>query len=302
MKAIVYSLFGYDREKPDNCFSFDSYLIGLMLSIRFNRLVYPEWQTVLETEKATYAAFEPLFHYLKERGILRIELNTNGAKLCEAMLWRMKPVFWTNAFGKWEFSHVLCRDLDSLSTYRDAQAVQTWVTNDKAVHAITDSVSHDVPMLGGMIGFRPDHFTAKANIKSFTELMNKCNGNGIELSIKGSDQTFLNGIIYPLIAEKGTDAITQHYFKGHGKTWLSDFHTCNCWIDQCAVGHKDGCPLNIQLGLPDEMRETNEISQHLGASGWNQPQAMRLIEKHKDKFQDLLQIEKDYSHIFYWAK
>jgi len=73
MKAIAYSLFGFNKAKYENCFTFDSYLSGLMLSIRFNRLVYPDWITVLETDTSTYTAYAPLFSYLSDRNILRIE-------------------------------------------------------------------------------------------------------------------------------------------------------------------------------------------------------------------------------------
>ena len=299
-KAIIYSLFGYNKPKHPNCFTFDSYLAGLMLSIRINRLVFPGWVNVLETDKSTYAAYGEFFMALEANGSLRIERNADGAKLCEAMLWRMKPSFWTDQYGKWEFSHVLCRDLDSLHTYREAQAVQMWIDHDKAMHAITDSISHDVALLGGMIGIRPDHFTSKVNIRSWGELMARCT---IDLSNKGSDQTFLNSVIYPLVAQKGNDSITQHYFKGHGKTWLADYHTCSCWKEDHFYGHNKGCSLDITInGVSEDMKETNEISWHMGMSGWNQPQTLALIEKHKDKFADLYEIEKRHKDIFYWVK
>lgn len=300
MKAISYSLFGYAHGKYENCFPFDGYLAGLMLSIRANRLVYPDWHNVLETDNSTYKAFEPLFNYLQTKNILRIEKNKDGAQLCEAMLWRLKPAFWMNNLNRWEFSHVICRDLDSLSTYREAQAVQMWINKDTSFHAITDSVSHDVALMGGMIGINPIHFTAKTNIQSFEGLMNLCK---INLSSKGTDQVFLNSVIYPMVGEKGRDSITQHYFKGHGKTWLGDFHTCNCWIDSCRQGHKEGCKLDIGIeNVNIDMKETNEISEHIGASGWNQTQTMALIKKHEDKFQDLIEIEKQYPQIFYWIR
>lgn len=299
-KAISYSLFGYGKEKHPNGFTFDTYLVGLMLSIRLNRLVFPDWENVLETDNSTYTAFEPLFKYLADRNILQIEQNPDGAKLCEAMLWRLKPAFWVDKFGKWEFSHVLCRDLDSLHTYREAQAVQVWINNDKAMHAITDSVSHDVYLLGGMIGIRPDHFTSKTNIQSFSGLMSLCN---IDLSAKGSDQTFLNSVIYPMVGEKGHDSITQHYFKGRGPTWLSDFHSCNCWLyESTPRAHRDDCPENTPIPLDDDLKETNDIAWHMGQSGWNQPHTLRIIEKHRDKFADLEAIEKEYKQIFYWIK
>lgn len=299
MKAIVYSLFGANKERAKNCFSFDSYLAGLMLSIRLNRLVYPEWVNVLETDASTYGAYFNLFEYLKNKNILRIEKNQDDAQLCEAMLWRLKPVFWKAPTGQWEFDHVICRDLDSLSTYREAQAVQVWINNDKTLHAMTDSVSHDVALMGGMIGVRPRYFTERMNAQTFSELMNRWK---TDLSVKGSDQTFLNTVIYPILGEKGSDSITQHYFKGHGKTWLSDFHTCNCWMDTCRQGHKTGCPEDIALDIPIEMKETNEVSEHIGASGWNQTQTMSLIHKYKDRFTDLDVIEKEYPQIFYWQR
>src|SRR3990167_6497400 len=170
MKAIAYSLFGYERERAESCFDFNSYLRGLMLCLRFNRLIYPEWINILETDHATYNGFAPLFKSLEDRNILRIEKNPNGAALCDAMLWRMKPVFWKDSYHKWEFSHVLCRDLDSPATYREAQAVQIWINHDKAMHAITDSVSHDVPLLGGMIGVRPDYFPERMKSDNYSEL------------------------------------------------------------------------------------------------------------------------------------
>lgn len=282
-KAIVYSLFGYDRERAENCFDFNSYLRGLMLCIRFNRLIYPDWQTILETDHSTYSGFEPLFKGLEDRNVLRIEKNKNDAQLCEAMLWRLKPAFWKDASHKWEFSHVLCRDLDSPATYREAQAVQVWMNHDKAMHAITDSVSHTLPLLGGMIGLRPDYFSGRMNVNSFSDFMGLCRH---DLSAKGSDQTFLNQIVYPNFAEKGRDSITQHYILGYGQTWLSDWHNT---IE------------DIPLSISEELKETNVICGHIGAAGWYEPPMMKLIYKYKHKFEDFLMLEKMYPQIFYWA-
>lgn len=294
MKAIVYSLFGYERERAASCFDFHSYLRGLMINLRFNRLLFPEWQTVLETDNATHDAHQTLFKYLEDRNIIMVEKNKDGAKLCEAMLWRMKPVFWKNAQAAWKNTHVLCRDLDSPATYREVQAVQVWEKNDKAVHAITDSISHDVPLLGGMIGFVTRHFTAKTGLHSFVDLMNRCH---VDLGTKGSDQIFLKDVIYPLVAEKGHDSITQHYFNGYGRTFLSDWHTCGCHPPK---GHDENCPNNVHVPLPDYLKETNEMCGHIGASGGYMPKIERFILIHRDKFSDLIEIEKQYPNIFYW--
>ena len=276
MKAISYSLFGYNRERSENCFDFNSYLRGLMLCIRFNRLIYPEWENVLNTDQSTYNGFEELFKYLEERNILKVQINKNGALLCEAMLWRLKPIYDN-------YTHVLCRDLDSLSTYRERQAVEYWVNQDtKALHAITDSVSHDIPLLGGMIGAKCEHFKTRTHTNYFNELMSLCN---INLSIKGSDQTFLNTILYPMFADKGRDSITQHYFNGYANTFLSDFHTCTC---APPMGHSYNCPNNYRTELPDEMKESNSVCGHIGASGYYETQTFRFLRKYWNHFNDLI--------------
>ena len=287
--AISYALFGYDRDRAENCFDFNSYLRGLMLCLRFNRLIYPQAQSVLNTDHATYHAFEPLFKYLEDRNILKVHQNPNGAQLCEAMLWRLKPIY------RGGYTHVLCRDLDSVSTYRERQAVQYWVDQKtKAAHAITDSVSHDLPMLGGMIGFMPEHFTTRTGAKDYGSLINL---KRMDFSAKGSDQLFLNQAIYPLFADKGSDSITQHYFNGHGNTFLSDFHTCTC---PPPSGHRSDCPNNYSIDLPEEMKESNSVCGHIGASGWYETATFKFLRKYQDKFIDLTEIEKQYPKIFYW--
>lgn len=140
MKAISYSLFGYNKARQENCFDFNSYLRGLMISLRMNRLIMPEWVTVLNTDKSTYEAFKDLFDNCGIEVLIH-----EDAPLCKAMLWRLKPVYEMKD-GQWKYSHVLCRDLDSPITWREAKCVQYWLNKGTAIHAITDSVSHNIPM------------------------------------------------------------------------------------------------------------------------------------------------------------
>ena len=280
MKVICFSLFGYNRKRADGCFDFNSYLRGLMINIRMNRLLFHEWKINLQTDQATYEAWYKLF----DRIPITVEVNNNDIPLTLAMLWRLRPVF-DMAGGKWKYTHVLCRDLDSVATYREAQAVQYWINKDKCMHAITDSVSHDVPLLGGMIGIRPDYFTERVNAKTWNELIDK--KNNYDWHKKGSDQTFLNEIIYPCVAMKGTDSITQHYCLGMANTFLSDYHN-----------HIQ----NLELPLSFELKESNETCGHIGSAGYYNAQTSNFINKHADNFEDLIEIEKDYSDLFSWVK
>lgn len=279
MKAIVYSLFGYDRERNADCFDFNSYLRGLMINIRMNRLIYPDWVIVLETDEATYTAFKDLFDKLP----ITVEVNNNNTPLTLAMLWRLKPIFHT-VDNRWKYTHVLCRDLDSPPTYREAQAVQYWINKDKSMHAITDSVSHDVPLLGGMIGIRPEHFTHRMNCQTWEQLVSQGSYNW---NIKGSDQIFLRDVVYPKFAQHGHDSITQHYVLGMPNSFLSDYHN--------AIQP-------MELSIPFEYKESNEVCGHIGSAGYYNAQMSRFINKHADKFTDLIEIESQYPDLFSWVK
>lgn len=275
MKAICYSLFGYERTKHENSFDFNTYLRGLLLNVRLNRLLYPNWDIIVETDLNTYMAYRTLFDKLP----IIVEVNDNDTPLTKAMLWRMKPVFNYN-----DYTHVICRDLDSPPTYREAQAVQDWINSDKAAHAITDSISHTVAMMGGMIGFRPQYFPEYTGYQHWTDFFE---GINIDFTKKGADQDFLNRHIYPKFAQPNKPAILQHYVLGMPNTFLE--------------GYRKEIPSIGIDNVSEELEESNHICGHIGAAGnWPGP-LFKLLQKHKDKFTDLLEIEKQFPQIAYWV-
>jgi len=280
MKAISYSLFGYNKERQENCFDFNSYLRGLMISIRMNRIVYPEWTNVLNTDKQTYDAFKDLLD-----GIWDLEVYVNEPEpLCKAMLWRLKPIYLTKGEKDWDkprFTHVICRDLDSPTTRREAQCVQFWLNKESAMHAITDSVSHNIPLMGGMIGINTAMWTLRMP-KTFDELIRM--GVGISYEVKGSDQTFLNQCVYPVWASKGSESITQHYILGMANTFLNDYH--------------NEVPAFIDSIVPVE---SNDVCGHIGASGWYETAMFKFLRKYWNDYEDLLSLEAQHPNIFYWV-
>lgn len=275
MKAISYALFGYNKARETNCFDHISYVRGMLYSLRMNILVYPGWQMIVQTDESTYNAYRKLFDNLP----IKVEVN-EPAPLCKAMLWRLKPVFDYN-----NYTHVICRDLDSPPTYREAQAVQDWINSDKAAHAITDSISHTIPMMGGMVGFHTGYWPVRTGWQHWKDIFN--GQNNIDFRIKGSDQTLLNAIVYPKFATPGTESIMQHYILGHGNTWLN--------------GYKNYIP-DIEVdGVDLELKESNDCCSHIGQAGWLLPQAFRLFQKHKKKFADILEVEKQFPEVAYWV-
>lgn len=291
-KAIAYSLFGYGKGRQDNCFDFASYARGFMINLRMNRLIFPDWEICLQINKASYEPYKILFDGLN----INLEIHDTAPPLTLAMLWRLRPVF-DMKDSDWKYTHVLCRDLDSPPTYREAQAVKYWIGRDKALHAITDSVSHNLPLLGGMIGIRPAYFSQVLNVHTWKELIN-LNPN-FNWEIKGSDQHFLNQVVYPAFAKHGTDSITQHYFNGMPNTFLSDYRTCNC---PPPAGHESHCINNLEIDLPYEIKESNSVCGHIGASGAYMSTLSKFLYKHKEKFEDLIELERNYKDVFYWTE
>lgn len=266
-KIIAYSLFGYGKDRQKNCFVFADYLRGLLVNIRLARLVYPEWTIRVHVDISTHEGLKDILHNLP----IEIEM-CEDAPLTKAMLWRMKPCFDENV------EYTICRDLDSPLTYREAQAVNYWIKSGKAAHAITDSISHNIPMMGGMIGFWK-YIRDYTKASDWNDLVSK----EFNFSEKGTDQALLNKYVYPYFA-KG-DSITQHYVLGMPNTFLSDFHT--------------SIP-DIDIGVPEEYKDTNDTCGHIGAAGYYTAPMNQLIQKYKDKFTDLEVIEKRYPNIFYW--
>lgn len=277
-KCISFALFGYDKQRYDGCLDFNSYLRGISINARLARLVYPDFEVVVNTDAATYEAFKTYFDAMPIRTLIN-----DPAPLTKAMLWRLKPIFET-LDGKWRYSHVICRDLDGAVSYREAQAVQYWMNKDKAMHCITDSISHSIPCLGGMIGFKPDYITERIGRQNWNDLMNV---TGYQWDVKGMDQTFINHEIYPWVAQHGSDSVTQHYIKGMPHSFLSDCHN-------------EIQDIEVQ-SVPFEYKCTNDCVVHIGQCGWNEMPTLNIFRKYADLFADITEAEKQFPNIFYWV-
>ena len=275
MNVVSYSLFGYDKERHPDCFDFNSYLRGLLINVRLARLLYPGWEFRVHMDAPTYEGWKELFDSLPIKVVI-----CEAAPLTKAMLWRLMPCFDSTV------EYVICRDLDSPLTYREAQAVQYWMSREtKAAHAITDSISHTIPMLGGMVGFKRKDFSHRTGYPSWYDMFHGC---GIDFHRKGADQDFLNQFIYPKFAQHGYDSITQHYVKGMPNTFLSDYHSeIQDWVEV--------------PGVDRILNASNDICGHIGAAGWYETALFKFLRTHWNKFDDLLEVERKYKHIFYWA-
>jgi len=230
-KLICYALFDGGAQP----FEMDAYVRGFYFNARMNNLIYPDWRTHLEVDFVVYEKYKELFDWLVSYNNLDLHINRITPPLCEGMLWRMKPLFTIDV------SHILCRDTDALTTYKEAQAVQEWLeSRDCFFHAMNDNPAHG-GLMGGMVGFDSSTFKAVTDYYTWEDMI-----KGKDLSRRGSDQDFLNKIL-PLLSP----SLMMHAFQGSGCRALHQYSACQV----------------IPPQVDPRLWESNLTCRHIGSAG-----------------------------------
>lgn len=123
---------------------------------------------------------------LKDAGAQVITVKYNlEAHPWIGLFWRFEPLDGDEV--------VLVRDADSRVTSREVAAVNEWLLSEYSFHCMRDHIEHNVPILGGMFGFRG---------KSIN-IMKSALSMGIKNipSVKGYDQSFLSRFVWPKVAD-----------------------------------------------------------------------------------------------------
>ena len=277
--AISYALWGKDAPRQHECFDYESYLRGMAMCIRMNRLLYPDWVTVIHTNDVCFESLVELYENIKNVHVIRMP----DGPLCYNMLWRLFPIYCG-------YDRVLCRDSDSPATWRERAMVQEWITDGTAAHTITDSTGHGLAMLGGMIGFCSREFREMTKLPLWDVLLTS--EQGIDFNVKGSDQTYINKVLYPCFARKGQESITAHYIKGMPDNFLRNYH-------------RDVPTGNLPF-LDETLQDSNDITGHTGAAGFYETAMMKFIRRFEGQFNDIENNERKYNksigkNVFYWV-
>jgi hypothetical protein len=154
-----------------------------------------------EQIKRFYPDFTALF-YLGDRisGNYAKKLLDRGAKLSymrssqisNQMMWRFLAIEHANA------NVVLVRDVDSRFSERETRAVKEWLKSDKLFHVMRDYPAHDVPIMGGMWGWKKP-----LKLGMFDNCVNWLR---IPSNREQVDQVFLAELIWPQVKH----SVMQH--------------------------------------------------------------------------------------------
>ena len=90
----------------------------------------------------------------------------------------------------------------------------------------------------------------------------------------------------------------QHYFYGMPNTFLDGYKTCSC--PQLGT-HADDCPLDIELKIPRDLKESDNVCGHIGEAGYYEAPMNNFLAPYYDMFEDLRTAENLHRpDIFNW--
>lgn len=187
MRVNSYSLFG-DRQNWAGKFA---------VNIRQHLAMYPSWIFWIYTDRELEdVSYMPVLRELANRGIIRVSVVPSSGQFyhnrykCLMMLWRLLPL--------WEGTeYVFCRDVDSILTPRQLQCVRSFISSGMIAHGINDNACHNIPLMGGMCGFRTSGFRDIFRT-SFNNLADGKYGPE-KWATHGADQHFMMEHIWPLV-------------------------------------------------------------------------------------------------------
>ena len=189
LRVVSYSLFrsaasAYESERAGagRGVFFRGFLPTL---VRAHRSVYPDWEMrIHHDERVMEWEYFHALERMRDRKMLKLIFMGPVPSLCGGMLWRLNPIFDSHV------SHVICRDVDSLSMPRERRAVERWIAGGKPLHSMQDSTSHHATrIMGGMLGCRTD-FMRKIYPQP-EALQTMMHLSGIDFDKHGADQRFL---------------------------------------------------------------------------------------------------------------
>jgi hypothetical protein len=169
MKVIAFSLWGNDPK----------YTLGAIQNASLAKIVYPGWICRFYIGQSTP---EHIINLLQEFDNVEIVMQAEQGDW-SGMFWRFE------AASDPDIDVLIVRDCDSRLWFREARAVEDWLSGPKDFHVMRDHEYHATPILGGMWGVR-------------NKLL-LCMDSMLDTYPKGNywqtDQEFLKQRIWPLV-------------------------------------------------------------------------------------------------------
>jgi tetratricopeptide (TPR) repeat protein len=139
-RVIAFSLWGNEKR----------YIFGALRNLLLAPDIFPEWELWFYVDNSVSSGFIEIIKSLGGK----VLIQKNNQPLRDKLCWRF------NVANHAEVGYFLIRDIDSVFSVRECQAVQEWLNSGKWFHIIRDWWTHTDLILaclwGGVAGALPD--------------------------------------------------------------------------------------------------------------------------------------------------
>lgn len=188
-KCISFCLWG-DKEM---------YLHGAIENVKLAKKIYPDWKCRFYIPKGESIIRNRNLDSTIERRAEIPKKNLDELKSLGAEIIYEDDNSWNLMFSRFfaieDYDIIIIRDTDSRLSYREKNAVESWVKSDYKIHAMRDNPWHTTEILGGMWGFKKGCLD---NIRLLVDLYKSKNKN----DYWQTDQSFLKKYIYKKFKNK----------------------------------------------------------------------------------------------------
>jgi hypothetical protein len=183
-KVVSLALFEPRDPAQRRNFCFTSYLPAV---IRGHLSAYAGWELWIHHDSSLYSCdYGDTLVRLSKAGKIKLIYCGEAYRLCEAMLWRMKPIWEEDV--EW----VATRDVDAVPQPRDWRCLENFVANAGTVQVIHDSESHS-GLMGGTACYNAGRLRARIGHGTWEQFRADAEKWGV--SDYGTDQKFLKHTI-----------------------------------------------------------------------------------------------------------
>jgi hypothetical protein len=178
-RVISLAIFDPPKEQKRDC----SYTAYLPAVLRGYFSAYPGWEVWIYHDSSLYSCeYGDVLMRAHLDGRIKLIYAGECERMCEAMLWRMRPAFDP------EVEWFATRDVDSIPQPRDYKCINAFTQTDKTIQVIHDSKSHS-GLMGGMACYNAPRLRAKLDCTAWEQLRDKARAFGV--NNYGSDQKWL---------------------------------------------------------------------------------------------------------------
>lgn len=252
--VVSLSIFGDHRFGTDFWKQMPDFVTNYVLA---HHTIFPGYELRIHHDEHLYHANGgDVLHGLARRGLVNL-IYTPSRPKCWAMLHRLLPA--------WDptVEYVICRDVDSLPTWRDRQCVEEFVASRHNVGVIHDNWEHG-GMMGGLSHFKAE--ALRSQWSSFDDFIAEAGRADSAWEEHGQDQVWLNETVHRL------GRVLEHSIRSRNVTTIagSDFRNAIATPDKDAT-----------QSVSQAAREYSDtFTNYMGSSGYRLQPARDFYMKH----------------------